>query len=226
MKRGQEHGFRGGVLTGAVLALLAVFCLGAGSPVPGFISAMSDALEAKLARAHAAAPGPVVAKIEDSTISKALFEKKYAIFIDTLGLSDDGLKSMQTNKSMRARFLSALVEDQVFLRDFRQQQGFQHDPGFLVFLEMKLHQAVKEYYLLEKIGAGVDKKVDDKEIGELYDRLKAEPRYANAFSRMELAEVRELIRRRIIQERQLALAKAYLDKLKMRYRIETFEDRL
>lgn len=224
MKTGQEHGFRRGVLTGAVLALLAVFCIGAGSPVPGFISSMIDSLEARLARAHAAAP--VVAKVEERTISKALFEKKYAIFIDTLGLSDDGLKSMRTNKTMRARFLNALVEDQVFLRDFRQQQGFQQDPGFLVFLEMKLHQAVKEYYLLEKVGAGVDKKVDDKEIGEMYDRLKKEPRYEQAFSRMEMAQVKELIARRIVQERQLGMAKSYLDKLKMRYRIETFEDRL
>ena len=214
-----------GMVCGFALAVTAIAAMGAGrvgsSP---FVSSIMNAVEGRVKKKMGRRAGVVLAKIEDRVIRKRLFERQYRLFVETLGSVNSG--KLLADKTMRRRFLDGLVENEVFFRSFRKEARFQDDLSFLIFLDFKMKDSVKDYFLMNKVASSVDRKVTDSEIGKAYDRLKKEPRYAAVLARMGMSRVKKYLRNRIVQMRKIKAARKYIEKLKMRYRIEVFEKRL
>jgi len=224
-KKLQKNRFGGGVVFGFVLAALFFLGIGAsrGIRLP-FVSGLIEKIESRVTGSVRGGAGPVLAKIEGKIIRKKLFEKRYRLFVDSLPGSEKG--KLLKDAMMRRRFLDGLVENEIFIRAFARERRFQRKSSFLIYLELKFKDWVKEYFLMKKVAITVNRKVSDKEIGAAYDKINKEPRYANALARMKMGRVKKFIRSRIIRMRQLKAARKYMEKLKMRYRIEIFEKRL
>jgi hypothetical protein len=183
-------------------------------------------LERNIARMAPGEDGAVLATIEGDVITRKLFDLQLSLFLESAQQhTQEEIVRMRNSPEFQRRFLRQLVENRVILKAMETDPDFQNSPEMMVFMHLTIADGMQKYYLYRKANdLSVSTNVSQEEIGRAYDQLIRDPQLRENLARLPMSEIELRLRQEIVRQRQLQEVREYLDRVRGRLRIETYDE--
>lgn len=198
-------------------------CGGGDCSVVGMLSALEKQILAKTPGDN----GAVLAVVEGEKLYRKMFDLQLDMVLqNTRGLSEAQQLKAKNDPDILKQYLQQMVMNKVIQMELAKDRKMLEDPEFMIFLDMTMSKAIQEYYLMKKLGSQMNTNVSDVELNQAYATLNKDPKYRARLARIPMAQIRQVLRGQILQQRQKKLLQEQMLKMQGKYRIDIRDEQL